>query len=151
MRINQRKFIVGIVILSIVVGGYFIYINFSEKSSKICIEDKKCFVIEIVDSDAERTTGLSNRESLDKNKGMLFIFEDELVPGFWMKDMNFPIDIIWISSDFEIVGIETGLQPCINVDSCLAVYPTQPIEYVLEINSNQAEENNITEGDRVYF
>ncbi|MEX2016957.1 MAG: DUF192 domain-containing protein [Candidatus Pacearchaeota archaeon] len=119
--------------------------------SKVCIEDKKCFVIEIADSDEERALGLGGRESLDENKGMLFVFEEEVMPGFWMKDMKFPIDIIWIDSNREIIGIQENLQPCSNIVLCPAVYPSHPIKYVLEINANLSDRDNITEGNIVKF
>jgi len=86
------------------------YKNSSSKSNKICIEGKTCFYAEIADTLGERERGLSGKQSLGDDKGMLFIFEEETLPGFWMKDMKFPIDILWIDENKKIVGIEKNMQ-----------------------------------------
>ena len=72
-------------------------------------------------------------------------------PPFWMKDMKFAIDIIWIN-DSEIVQIDKNVQPPApnTVDEDLLLYiPSQPIDYVLEVNANFTEENNIKVGDSI--
>ena len=150
IMVNQKKLVVALIILSAVIAGYFVYIN-SSGDSKICIENKKCFVIEIADSDYERTLGLGNRDFLDNESGMLFVFEKETIPGLWMKDMKFPIDIIWINSDFEITGIEKDLRPCVKGEICPIVYPSAPVKYVFEINAGLSEKYNLSEGNRVLF
>jgi len=136
---------ITLVILSIV----FIFVK-TNQPEKVCIESKSCFVVEIADSEEERRTGLSNKDSIEEDEGMLFTFQEEEFPGFWMKDMNFSIDIIWISSDMKIIGIERNIQPC-GQDSCLIFYPQEKIKYVLEINSGMSERYGFEEGDSVYL
>jgi len=68
-----------------------------------------------------------------------------------MKDMKFPIDIIWIDPNYKIVHIEKNLQPCIFFLLCPSYSPHANSKYVLEVNSNFTTKNNITVGDRVYF
>ena len=53
--------------------------------------------------------GLSGRKILEENEGMLFVFKNSGRYSFWMKDMNFPIDILWIGDDFQVVGIEKNI------------------------------------------
>lgn len=118
---------------------------------KICIENKACFDAEIADTPENRTLGLSNRDSLDENKAMLFAFEIEGIYGFWMKDMNFPLDIIWIDKNLEIVGIEKNLQPCETGRSCFIVYPDEKIIYALEVNSGLSDRHGFEKGDVIYF
>ena len=104
----------------------------------------KTIDIEIADTDSKRRLGLSGRESLDKDAGMLFIFENEGNHGFWMKDMLFPIDILWINSVFEVVHIEKSVSP----DSYPLVFkPDVPAIYVLEVNSGVSDELGIVVGD----
>ena len=147
----NKKLLITISILVILSAGFIFYRQISHTESKICIEDKACFNVEIAADDESKVLGLSNLDSLDNESGMLFVFEKEIVPGFWMKDMGFPIDIIWINSDKKIIGIEKNLQLCENIVLCPAFYPSQEIKYVLEINANQSEAYNISEGDRVDF
>ena len=63
----------------------------------------------------QKEKGLSVKDELKENEAMLFIFEESAKHSFWMKDMKFPIDIIWLDSDGEVVHIEQNLQPCLSV------------------------------------
>ena len=79
----------------------------------------------------ERQTGLSNRDSLPKDSGMLFLFDRPDIHLFWMKDMNFPIDIFWISEEGKIISIERQISP----ESFPATFTSSsPAKYVLETN-----------------
>ena len=109
--------------------------------------NNKIIKIEIADDPEEWRRGLSYRENLCDNCGMLFVYPDKKVRSFWMKDMNFPIDIIWID-DNEIVKIDKDLKP-------EGKFPKNhyssdnPVDYVLEVNANYTEKNNINVNDRV--
>jgi len=137
-----------IVVLGVLSQGK---LNTTEYDGEITLDETK-FNLEIADTEEERRTGLSNREKLDKDVGILFVFETENIqPGFWMKDMKIPIDIVWIN-DEKIVGIEKDLQPVKEdvPDNELTLYkPDQPIDYVLEINGGLTEEHEIEVGDSV--
>jgi uncharacterized membrane protein (UPF0127 family) len=101
------------------------------------------FEVSIADSEEERLQGLSGTSSLPPNTGKLFIFENPGIYGFWMKDMNFPIDIVWIDESFAIVGINEGATP----ESFPEVFfPPKAVQYVLEINSGASRENNLSVG-----
>lgn len=102
--------------------------------------------VEIADTRPARAQGLSARESLTKGSGMLFVYEEPQRPGFWMRDMRFAIDIIWIGADRRVVDITPNLTP----DTYPQVFrPNQPIQYVLEINTGFAKEYGIKLGDEV--
>jgi uncharacterized membrane protein (UPF0127 family) len=66
---------------------------------------------EVLDSDGERTLGLSGRNSFDANKAVLFVFDSPDTHGIWMKDMKFAIDIVWLDSNKKVVTIEPKVQP----------------------------------------
>jgi uncharacterized membrane protein (UPF0127 family) len=68
-----------------------------------------------------------------------------------MKDMKFPIDIIWISSNHTIIHIEKSLPPCVSFLFCPSYSPDENSQYVLEVNSNFTTKNNIIVGDKVEF
>ena len=68
------------------------------------------FNVEIASTTAEQTIGLSGRKSLAENEGMFFTFNSPGVQNFWMKDMNFPIDIIWISGN-KVAGFAENAEP----------------------------------------
>lgn len=105
----------------------------------------------VADSEAERTQGLGEVEQLDSNQGMLFIFSQPTLATFWMKDVEYPIDIIWIR-DGEVIGLESAVPPELPATP-LAEYkhysPSQPINWVIELPAGRAEQLNITVGTAV--
>ncbi|MEM3091685.1 MAG: DUF192 domain-containing protein [Candidatus Pacearchaeota archaeon] len=157
MKIKKRnsKLIVILTILILIFFiGYFMYYitNIYEKNSKkVCISNKSCFNVEVVSSPKKMEIGLSHKRYIKNDSGMLFVFPREVIPNFWMKDMNFPIDIIWISKDLRVIGIEKNLQPCLNEVSCPLVSPDKEVMYVLEINAGLSDLYGFKVYDPVYF
>jgi uncharacterized protein len=97
------------------------------------------------------TTGLSVKDSLDENEAMLFVFDEEAEHTFWMKNMKFPIDIIWIDADKTVVHIEHNLQPCSFGLFCPTYKPNDDSLYVLETIGGLAERHDIVKGTMVEF
>jgi len=124
----------------------------SGNNKKVLIINGKKIRVEISDTDEKRKTGLSKRDKLDEDTGMLFTFEEEdIKPSFWMKDMRFPIDIVWIDNN-KIVQIDENIpNPETDTpDSKLKIYvPKVPIDLVLEVNAGFIRKNNIKIGDEV--
>ena len=99
--------------------------------------------VEVADSPEERTQGLSGRARLPEGHGLLFIFQREGKWGIWMKDMKFPIDIIWMSREGNIITIARDVAPQTYPN---AFYPAQPALYVLEVPAGFSDKNGIAEG-----
>lgn len=96
----------------------------------------------------EREAGLSGRSGLGDDEGMLFVFDQPGYYPFWMKEMKFPIDIIWISEDLEIVDISSNLSP----DSFPQTFRSQrPVLYVLEVERGFVSQNQVGLGRSVFF
>ncbi len=108
---------------------------------------------EIASTTDSQTKGLSDRANLPTGRGMLFIYDDESSRSFWMKNVSFPLDIIWIDSNYKIVGIDRNIQTELGKsDSELAHYGQAfQSQYVLEINGGTASKNNIQIGDTAHF
>ena len=96
----------------------------------------------------ERAQGLSGRPNLPPNTGMLFLFPEPGTYAFWMKDMLFNIDMIWISADRKIVYIEKNATP---ESYPKAFGPKDPAMYVLEVPAGFSDEHGLEEGDAVQF
>lgn len=159
----QKRFSIFIIILFFLVG--FFLINQPAKNLKL--ENKpeniksvkiagQTIKVELALTPVERAQGLSGRNELKENEGMLFIFDKPGRYPFWMKDMNFPIDIIWLApsegGDLEakVIYIKKDARP----ESYPNTYgpgPDQDTKYVLEVVSGFAEKNNLKAGDRVKF
>ncbi len=102
--------------------------------------------VEVASTDAEREQGLSDRASLRDGTGMLFVFSKVDSYGFWMKDMHFSIDIVWINSDGVIAGIDKNVSP----DTYpAAFYPPSPVPYVLEVPAGFADSHGVAVGSAV--
>ena len=101
---------------------------------------------EVVKSQEDLARGLSFREGLEKDAGMLFVFESLGYWGFWMKDMKFSIDIIWLDENFSVVHIEKKVAPETFPNS---FEPNALSKYVLEVNAGFVDENKIEIGSRV--
>lgn len=99
----------------------------------VCDQDN-CVSVEVVSKDADMERGLMFRTGLDQDKGMLFIFPEDGKYSFWMKNMHFNLDMLWISSDGHIVYIGQNIPACTS-DPCPVYTPDQTARYVLEINS----------------
>jgi uncharacterized membrane protein (UPF0127 family) len=106
------------------------------------------FRVHLLTTEFQRVKGLSEKESLDANEGMYFVFDRDGEWGIWMKDMNFPIDIFWIAEDGTIVDMETHVHP----NTYPQVFTNEiPARYVLEVLSGTAEAYNIQIGSKVTF
>lgn len=113
--------------------------------------NKQTFKVEIADEDEERIKGLSDRKSLDKDRGMIFVFGEKDKYGFWMKNVNFPLDLIYIS-DNKIVDIVKNAEPKTKDATDIQIYtPKEDANYVLEINGGLSDEFGFEIGQEVTF
>jgi uncharacterized protein len=122
-------------------------INESKLPNTIIIGQKGRFKVELAATLEERTRGLSNRVSLPNHWGMVFLFNKPDRYGFWMKEMRFPLDIIWIENN-RVVGISENLLPE-GVQPKNIYYPPATADTILEVNAGQARALGITTGDVV--
>ncbi len=141
----MKKIIITIVIILIIVFLFFIGRAYFAKNdfnlttlAKAKIGDYS-FNLLLAKTAKEKEIGLSNTKSLPKDTGMLFEFEKADYYSFWMKDMKFPIDIIFIK-DNKIVTIYNEVKPPTN-NKELAIYqPLEPANKVLEISSGLSKQ-----------
>lgn len=102
---------------------------------------------EVADTQEKREMGLMLRESLKENSGMFFVFDNEATYNFWMKNTLIPLDIIFISKEFNIVEIIYA-EPC-EEEPCESYKTSEPAKYVLEVNGKFTERNGIAAGNKV--
>lgn len=100
--------------------------------------------LEIANDAAARTKGLSGRSCIPNDTGLLFVFDTPGIYPFWMKDMKFAIDIVWLDIDKKVVHIEKNVEP--------STYPrtfssTEPAVYVLEVKAGEPMRTGMMIGD----
>ncbi len=141
---------VGVLTQKIQTGNFSVFPTPTQpKQVKI---GKTEITVEIANTEEKRRQGLSGRTGLPENTGMLFVFDKKKIfPSFWMKDMIFSIDIIWIS-DGKAVKIDKNVPTPApgTADSQLSLYyPDKPIDYVLEVPAGFSDNNSIQVGDTI--
>ena len=145
----MKKGLIFLIFLLIAVAGFFIFgkNNFSSENSESHIQiNGKKIKVGVSKTETEREAGLSRRENLCGECGMLFIFEQAKNYPFWMKEMRFNLDMLWISGN-RVVKIvkniphEKGTGEVVN--------PQVLADKVLEINAGKSDEWGIREGDEI--
>ena len=116
----------------------------------IIIDHVKIFV-DIALTDKQKQDGLSVKNFMNETEGMLFFLGDPTKASFWMKNMHFPIDIIWLDENFSIVHIEEELKPCTMAFYCPSYKPLKESLYVLETIAGFANNHHLNIGDRMDF
>lgn len=102
----------------------------------------------IAKTPSTRERGLSGYTAIAADQGMLFIFPKSEEVGFWMKDMDFPIDIVWMDKNKKVTGVSKNISP--------KTYPkTFPspgnVQFVLELNAGSADVFGLTTGTPLSF
>ena len=142
-----HKYIILISIASafLIVGGLFIWQSKGSDLEVVSINGIRIEIGRAVTTE-EKIQGLSGRDTLGEYKGMLFVYDEPDTYSFWMKSMQFPIDIIWIDGGHKVIDITKNIQP----DSFPRSFkPKYPARYVLEVNAGFSDKNNVAIGDKV--
>lgn len=108
------------------------------------------FLVEIADSDEERARGLMFRDTLARDRGMLFLFERQEPQAFWMRNTRIPLDIFYFDAQRRLVSVAAGVPPCTTA-RCPSYPSTGPAQYVLELNAGLSRELKTAPGDAITF
>lgn len=102
--------------------------------------------LELADTETKRARGLSGRSPLARDEGMLFVFPGPTKPGFWMKEMKFPLDLVWLDEKWRVVDLIQNATP----ESYPQTFtPPAPVKYVLEVTAGFVNRNHLKVGDTV--
>lgn len=149
-NINKKKrnntLLIILIIILLVIVLLILLLNLNKKPT-IILKNGKTINLQLAVTEQEQETGLMYRKSLDENSGMLFIYQDEQIRSFWMKNTLIPLDIIFIDSNNRIIDIQSA-EPC-KKNPCIDYISKYPAKYVLETNQGYSEKNNISIGDKI--
>ncbi len=155
---SRRNNIYFKIAISVAIVLFFIYvIHFLEKkpnSTEIQAGSNTIYA-QVADTNNKRSLGLSYTESIDQNAGMLFVFDEIGEKNFWMRDMLFDIDIIWLDENKQVIGFFEN----VSKDSYLKenqamskIYHSPDLtKYVLEVNAGIISKLKIKVGDILDF
>jgi uncharacterized membrane protein (UPF0127 family) len=152
---KKHSILISIIIVCVaLLGLYFLTENGSkeeniskDKGEAMLVGDKK-IKVEIADTEEERTLGLSGRNSLCAGCGMLFSFAQRGKYSFWMKDMNFDLDMLWIDGS-RVIQIDKNIPHAGGTSEIR--FPQAPVDKVLEINAGKSDDLGIRIGDEAKF
>ncbi len=149
---NLVVFIVGFTAGVTVATLYFLN-RIEAVTNKVNVKINDQYIVaELAKTEADRSKGLSGRESIGLNEGMYFIFDTPGLYVFWMKGMKIPIDLVWISNG-KIVGFEENMRPPTDSnlpDAALKnYYPPEPVDRVLELHAGRVGILRAVAGDSV--
>lgn len=149
MKKNNIRDIFGIaaVVLFLLGGSYLKIREFFLPQAQLKLGGQ-VLTVELAKTPRAWQNGLSNRSQLAADHGMLFIFPESSRRSFWMKEMKFPIDIIWLQNG-EIVDIAPKIPPAsVEEDSPVTYWPRLPANAVLEVNAGFCEKYGVKIGDK---
>src|SRR3989338_8632999 len=121
--------------------------QFSMATKDIKVKDT-VIKVEIAETTAEQVKGLAGRAEICETCGMLFEYSDYQIRNFWMKGMQFPLDVIWILND-EIVGIEKNVQILDSADETSRIKSPKVVNRVLEVQIGRADQYGLEAGDKI--
>jgi uncharacterized membrane protein (UPF0127 family) len=128
-----------------VLSGLMAVVWMANPSSRVVVIGQTRINVELAVTGQDHYAGLSGRESLPDDSGMLFVFDPADNPVFVMRSMNFPLDIIWIS-DNKVIKIDEFLKPEGATPEEHYLAPG-PIDYVLEVNAGFSARHHLSVGD----
>ncbi len=122
-------------------------------STEVVFPNRTKIMAETVQQQADLMRGLMFRESLDSNRGMLFVYRKEDLLPFWMYQTKIPLDMIWTDHAHRIVEISANTPPCISksAQECPQYGGHQKAQFVLEVNAGIAAKNGLRLGDLLDF
>jgi uncharacterized protein len=105
---------------------------------------------ELMLTNEERALGVMFRDSLPRDRALLFVFEEAAFESFWMKNCRFPIDMVWLDSERHVVHVAESAPPC-KRDPCPSYRPLRRALYVVEMNAGQARREKVRIGSVIEF
>jgi uncharacterized membrane protein (UPF0127 family) len=105
---------------------------------------------EVMVNDEDRARGVMFRDSLPKDRALVFVFGEVEFHGIWMKNCRFPIDILWLDEEHRVVHLVEAAPPC-RKDPCPVYQPLQRAAYVVEMNAKQAKAEGAVVGSKLAF
>jgi uncharacterized membrane protein (UPF0127 family) len=145
--------VIVVIIFMLTRGTNFLNFGGGGSSNTTATVGNKIYKLIVVKTEIDKQKGLSGKNSLPNDSGMLFLFQEKSKPAFWMKNMKFSIDILFINDSKIVDIVENAKNPSAKQNTNeLPIYkPSEDANYVLEINAGEVEKNKIKKGDTVIF
>lgn len=147
----MKKLIFIFAIAAIIIVGYLAYqyfttpVLFKDYQRKKIKIGNTSYILYVVDTEPKRMQGLSGVAQMPLNQGMLFMFDKPQPYGFWMKEMNFSLDLVYAKNN-QVVDLKENISPSTYPE---IFYPQSPVDAVVELNAGQIKQNTVKVGDSI--
>ncbi len=141
--LKPKKAMVFLVILALAVVPVFLF-----PVQRLVCFDNKCIEVEVMDTPEKRALGLMFRQRITNQEGMLFLFDEPRIPTFWMMNVQFSIDIIFVDENLTVEYIVKEAPPCYK-EPCERYSPEGEVLYVVEAIKGFSDKFNVTEGQKI--
>lgn len=154
----RTRLLIGIIVVILVVILGVVFVNIASNNIKLPFSpqpkstvtiDGHTFHVTVASSEKDKEVGLSSISSLPKDQGMVFTFDHPDFYAFWMRNMKFPIDIIYIANRKIVTIVSNVAAPSSDSSSSPIYKPKQPADTVLEINAGLSNQYHFAAGDNV--
>jgi uncharacterized membrane protein (UPF0127 family) len=142
--------IVAVVLVGLALYLSFFASNIGGNTTLSVPQSTKKYSLRVADTPELRTKGLSNTKSLPRGEGMLFVFKTANHACFWMKDMNYALDMVWLDADKKVVNLQANVQPSTYPDESFCSRNKRAL-YVIELNAGEIENAHIGLGQTLKF
>ena len=147
----MRRFVAVLIVCSFIASGLFWWQQSAARTyqtAKVSIGDKVTVAVQVAKTSKQVTQGLSGRQPLGETNGMLFVMGASDQWTFWMKDMLFDLDFIWINHG-QVVGVSKQISHPLRGETPATVQPLIPADQVLEVNAGFVDQYNVQTDDVV--
>jgi len=144
---NRWSILFGILFILFGIGAVFNGVTSLFDNTIRLIAPKGYITVEVVDDNKSRSRGLSGKDQLKNSEGMLFIFDDSSSENcFWMKDMKFAIDMVWLDNEKQVVTVTPSVAPSTYPETFC---PEKSAKYGLELGEGRVEKLDIANGSKL--
>ena len=118
--------------------------------NKLIYFKNNSFLVEVAETKEQQEKGLMFAKSLPSNSGMLFVYKDEALRAFYMKNTYISLDIIWMDKEKQVVFIKKNAE-AENLNTYETIQPQEKAMYVLELNAGSVDKIGLRLGDKLQF
>lgn len=144
---KRRELAVILAAVLLGVAAFLWYLHVRPTYITLTMTDMTTYTLEVASSPKAQTKGLGGRPAMAKDQGMLFTFPGQKKQCFWMKGMQFPLDIVWLNQEQKVIAIKRNVSP----DTYPQEYCAKPTMYVIELYAGQADRAGIQIGQTLNF
>lgn len=144
----ERKYVLYVVTVLLCAVACFVALIYTQTDTRTVRLGTNTFKLELATTPAQHAVGLSGRDTIDPNGGMLFVFDTPAQYCFWMKDTHISLDILWLDREGQVIDLIENVDPASYPESFC---PDKDASYVVELPAGSVTSSGVVVGTRTDF